>query len=132
MRNHDPPSRCGRCGKVMYTSWRHAAHDAREMRRRYTRRRREYPYFSRQCQTFHVGRLHRKRPLTMTHTRTRPQPPTPIRVTFQAGGSLELVPDPDGTTGIYLDDRDGISAYGAVVTSDDLRAIADACVEASS
>lgn len=41
------------CGKKNYTTWKHAAFDARELRRK--RNEPEKPYYCRKCQAWHVG-----------------------------------------------------------------------------
>lgn len=62
-----PPSRAGTkwhcsCGKTGYSTWAYAAWDARQMRLRYSRRRREQPYWSRDCHCYHCGSKPKRNP----------------------------------------------------------------------
>lgn len=48
--------RCQRCGKACYASWSDAARDCRLLRRRNKRLRTLTVYYSKTCQTYHLGR----------------------------------------------------------------------------
>ncbi len=52
---------CGTCFKKAYSSYSHAAWDADQQYRRYRKRRRERPYWSKPCGAFHVGSRPKRR-----------------------------------------------------------------------
>lgn len=57
---------CPVCGKKVYRTWRHAASDAQQVRDRRNHERMA-PYYSRPCQSIHVGKAAPKRPRRPSH-----------------------------------------------------------------